>query len=601
MNILDALANPDLLGRSFKRKLLRADTWHNWRAFLCALFGLPFEDAAALKVYQQCTGRVDPPTKPFREAFIVAGRRSGKSFVIAATACFVAAFLSFAEFLSPGEVPAVVVIASDKQQAQILLKYIRAFFASSKVLKSMLVSDLKEVLTLSNGVEVSVQTGDFRSIRGRTIVCALLDELAFFASDGSAASDVELLNALRPSQATIPTSLLLGISSPYGRRGVLYNEHREHFGKNSAPTLIWQAASEVMNPTISKATIQSAYLRDPISAACEWGGLFRNDLESFISREAVEACVVGARFELPYVKGRNYRPFCDPSGGRGDSFTLAIAHAEGNITVLDFLGERPAPFDPEQSVAVFAEILKRYHCTTVTGDAYSGEWCASSFARHGIEYVHSDKNRSELYLNFLPQIMSRQTQLLDDARLVSQLCSLERKTGRNADIVDHPAGPNYHDDVANVAAGALGLVAANNEVYGLLDFAREFRDGIRAQWLRAPEGKRINPRDLNVEKAKQFEFERRLLGIDAATMNPNTREAFDLPATPPCANRGLKDEQGRPVKCIGKNQRIGGGGLRCAQCGYQDFEGKPPRVVYGSRGYGGFGGFVERDAKRPNR
>ena len=42
-------------------------------------------------------------------------------------------------------------------------------------------------------------------------------------------------------------------------------------------------------------------------------------------------------------------------------------------------------------------------------------------------------------------------------RLVSQICSLERRVGRGGrDSIDHPVGA--HDDVANAAAGALLLV-----------------------------------------------------------------------------------------------------------------------------------------------
>jgi hypothetical protein len=47
--------------------------------------------------------------------------------------------------------------------------------------------------------------------------------------------------------------------------------------------------------------------------------------------------------------------------------------------------------------------------------------------------------------------------LLDNRRLVLQLCSLERRVGRGGrDSIDHPVGA--HDDVANAAAGALLLV-----------------------------------------------------------------------------------------------------------------------------------------------
>src|SRR4029453_17885011 len=67
----------------------------------------------------------------------------------------------------------------------------------------------------------------------------------------------------------------------------------------------------------------------------------------------------------------------------------------------------------------------------------------------------SEKVKSQLYLDLMPLVNSTACVLLDDERLVRQLISLERRTGRGTgrDIIDHP--PGGHDDVANAAAGAL--------------------------------------------------------------------------------------------------------------------------------------------------
>ena len=50
----------------------------------------------------------------------------------------------------------------------------------------------------------------------------------------------------------------------------------------------------------------------------------------------------------------------------------------------------------------------------------------------------------------------------NDPHLVNQFCSLERRVGRNADIIDHP--PGGHDDLANAAAG-LAVHATNGMNY----------------------------------------------------------------------------------------------------------------------------------------
>jgi hypothetical protein len=59
----------------------------------------------------------------------------------------------------------------------------------------------------------------------------------------------------------------------------------------------------------------------------------------------------------------------------------------------------------------------------------------------------------------LPLLNSGKVELLDNRKLVSQLCSLERRVGRGTgrDSIDHPVGG--HDDIANSVCGALVLVA----------------------------------------------------------------------------------------------------------------------------------------------
>lgn len=58
----------------------------------------------------------------------------------------------------------------------------------------------------------------------------------------------------------------------------------------------------------------------------------------------------------------------------------------------------------------------------------------------------------------MPAINSRQVELLDDAKLIAQLCSLERRTARGGrDSIDH--APAAHDDLVNAVAGVIALLA----------------------------------------------------------------------------------------------------------------------------------------------
>jgi hypothetical protein len=193
-----------------------------------------------------------------------------------------------------------------------------------------------------------------------------------------------------------------------------------------------------------------------------WGS-FRADLQSFLDDATVDGAIIPNRRELPRVAGVRYKAFCDPSGGRHDSFTLAIAHSERaafgrpDRIVLDALRVVAPPFEPEAAVSGMAETLVDYGLREVHGDQYSGEWCPSMFRKYGVRYCASELSRREIYLESLPLFSQGLIELLDLPMLRTQLLLLERRTraGSRADIVDHPRGA--HDDLANSACGALHL------------------------------------------------------------------------------------------------------------------------------------------------
>jgi hypothetical protein len=181
----------------------------------------------------------------------------------------------------------------------------------------------------------------------------------------------------------------------------------------------------------------------------------------------VDAAVVPGRFELPPIieaeggQNHKYLAFVDPAGGSGaDAMTMAIAHCEGEVGVLDLVREIKPPFSPESAVADFVAVLVRYGISEVTGDRWGGEFVREQFVTKGITYNISERVRSDIYKELLPLMNSRRAELLDNKRLVTQLCSLERRTARGGrDSIDH--GQGAHDDLINSAAGAIVLAAVN--------------------------------------------------------------------------------------------------------------------------------------------
>jgi len=191
-----------------------------------------------------------------------------------------------------------------------------------------------ETIRLHNGVEIACFANSYRLVRGPTCVCAILDEVAVWWSDQlSANPDREIFRALKPAMITQPGSLLIGLSSPYAKKGLLYEKYRDHFGRDDSKVLIWQADTATMNPQVDKEEIEAAYHDDPISAAAEFGAQFRDDLQTYIVPEAIEACVERGVYERSPLPGVTYFGFIDPAGGSGqDAMTWRFATTKTTLS-----------------------------------------------------------------------------------------------------------------------------------------------------------------------------------------------------------------------------------------------------------------------------
>ena len=449
-------------------RLLPGPTWKPWLRCAAVLFGLAYdltpEDRAFIL---DQLGRKTLPRAGVREAWLKVGRRGGKSRFAALLAIVLAVFVDHSSVLVPGERGVIMLIAGDRRQARVLMRYILAFVDLVPPVKAKVTRQTQESIDFDNHITIEIHTASFRAVRGYTIVAAICDEICFWPSEDAANPDTEILHALRPAMATT-NGLLLCISSPHGRRGEMWRAYTTHFGKDDTDrVVVWSAPSLVMNPSLDPQVVADAYADDPAVAAAEYGAEFRSDIETIFSRETLTDATVSGQEECLPVEGTTYVAFVDPSGGSSDSMTLATAHREANgRAVLDVVRERRPPFSPENVVAEYAGLMSRYNVETVEGDRYAGEWPREAFRRYGIEYRTAKRVKTEIYQELLPLLNAGKIRLLDHPRLTSQLASLERRTSRGGrDSIDHP--PSGHDDVANSAAGALLMVGTSLNVPAL--------------------------------------------------------------------------------------------------------------------------------------
>jgi hypothetical protein len=447
-----ACRDPQLFGSWFG-----GESWSTWQVLDKALFGEPLS-ADELKLFTELTGRTDVPTAPAKEAWFIMGRRSGKDLKAASIAVFMATIGAelhgYRKRLQRGERGVVQILAVDRDQASVAFRYAKAFF-EQPLLAPLLKRETADTLELTNDLAIEITTNDQRRVRGRTVICAIFDEVAHWRNENTSSPDLEVYRAVKPAMLTIPNAMLIGISSPHASRGLLWEKFNKNYGQDG-DVLVAKAPTWAMNLTMTRETgdIAATYKDDFAFANAEYGAEFRNDLEAFISQQVIDA-VIDPDFERPQHPDFGYTCFVDPSGGSNDSMTMAIAHVEGDITVLDVIREVLPPFNPAVVVGEFCETMKKYLITRCSGDRYAAEWVVSAFDQCGIFYQPTDQTRSEIYLNFLPMANSGTVALLTHDRMRRQFLSLERSTGRGRDTVDHPK--RMHDDVANAVAGAVVL------------------------------------------------------------------------------------------------------------------------------------------------
>lgn len=456
--------------------------WTPWRAFVAAVFGLPMTDEE-LAIYRKCTGRVNPPTEQVEEAWMICGRRARKSATAAVIASFVGAYWDHDSYTAPDEPARIPVLAKDKDEAGTIKGFMDAIFRIPALSWMVVKADGREerfppaeTVRLATGCVARVTAATIGAGRSKAVPLALLDEIAFFKTGEAANPDKEIVRAIRPAMTTVPHPLLVGLSSPYAKKGVLWEKFKEHYGRGGSPVLVWQADTLTMHPGNPQVAVhvQKETAKDPVSAKAEYWAQFRDDVVMFISEDVVDRVTDVGVVERPPIKGVQYVAFVDPSGGTSDSMTLAIAHWEQERVVLDLLREERAPFKPTPVTERFCRVLARYEIKTVEGDAYAGEWPREGFdrgfcdhegeackpnpngvcaLRYSVAYAVSDFSKREIYRDVLPILTNERPSLLDNATLKDQLTGLERRTGTSGDLIDHPDGA--HDDVANAAAGAI--------------------------------------------------------------------------------------------------------------------------------------------------
>lgn len=431
---------------------------------LRALYGLPLDTNEELAVYQRATEKDTYKPQERREAAYICGRRSGKDSKLAAPiAIFEACFRQHR--LAVGERGYVLLLAATREQARICYGYIRARLEASPLLASMIEGEPRaDEIDLANGVTISVIPANFRTIRGRSVICAICSEVAFWIDAETASNPAkEILKALRPSMSTFPNAKLILISSPFAKQGPLWDMFQKRhswFGNR----LVWRLDSLSMNPSLDRELLREEEENDPENFAREFGAAFWDSASSFLSADAIEASIVRDRLELQPHGQRHYTAALD-AGFRGDLFAFSIVHPESDVVVHDvtraWRGSRAKPVNLAAVLDEIAATLKRFQVGTIFGDNFCSEPIKQALATRGIRFEQRTTlgARAQCFNSLRTLITSGKMLLLDDPATIAELKNLQLIVTAGGNSRVEAIGSGHDDRAVTLALAAHECIA----------------------------------------------------------------------------------------------------------------------------------------------
>lgn len=442
MNIITCWQSDEFFRSAFEP----LKTWKPWFTPAKLMFHIPLKNKQK-ELFKKCTKRKYVKGLGFDEGWFICPRRTGKSRTASVLAAYCGLIMDWKKHLAPGEYAYIYIIAVDRKQARGILDYCKGLLSS---FQDQIEKELTWEIWLKTRVIISVQTASFKTSRGRSVAMLIMDEAAFFQDENSANPAEEILTAILPS--LMDGGKVIGLSTPFGKFGLLYNLYKEHFGKNNSDVLVWQATdAKIMRPNYSDKKLERMRKRDPIAFRSEYEAQFRDDLSTYLSEQDIEQVTAKGGLMRPPISGVRYYCFVDPSGGKNDSFCFCVGRWENGKAIIDRQEEFKSPFSPSEVVSKICETIKLYGVYEVVGDRYAGMWPRESFQKNGINYKVSELDKNEIFLRFQAYVKSLQVELLDSERLKVQLQSIQRKaaSGGREIFIHGLAG----DDLANVIAG----------------------------------------------------------------------------------------------------------------------------------------------------
>lgn len=355
------------------------------------------EDVAEHRIALELFGgleRVSAKAKRF--VVMRLGRGSGKTTLCSAYGVYCAVTQQVK--VGPGDTPYVIMIAPDLPTAKLSISMCREMIRGNPALERLVIGDEKQIITLRrpDGLQVKIEAfaaaRGGATVRGRTILCFMLDEAEFFTSGESyTVSDTDIFRALKPRLVRGGKGMLVSTPWPVDTlMGAMFDKNWQKALDAlaiKAPTLLVRGDDEDV-----RANVEDERERDPENCRreydCEVDGILG---EGFFD----PTCLATAKKGDMLLPGP-YNPLWPTAaaadlGFKNDSSTLCVVQFDGRCyRTVAMIEMRPTPGNPLKPSVVmkrFAQVAKAYGCTYIIADGHYRESFKEALAAEGLSLM----------------------------------------------------------------------------------------------------------------------------------------------------------------------------------------------------------------------
>ena len=476
-----------------------------------------------------------------KELILILGRRSGKSLMSSIVCAYEIYKLlrrgSPQRFYGApnGSEIRVVCVANDKEQASIVYGDMQSYIEASDYFKNSIANSNQTLIRFRTDgdkerfpdnprkgtITATFKSSIAKGLRGRGVMCAVFDEIAFFEPQGRSSAE-NIYKAMNPSIAQfspkekgnrhVPIGpsdgRVMMISSPDAKDGFFYKMYQLAMSNGPAAknTLVIQAPTWEVNPTLSSDYYEVAFHKDSTSFMTEHGAEFSNRVRGWIEdHQDLTACID------PELRPAQRGVPRDPHWAgidfsiSGDGTSVALTHIKNGKIELAYhevwypktpwkeanphLDSHPTNyatklsdvtrFDLDELSDWILALSKRFYIVKGVFDQYAGGLFEMALHKRGLTQFEtryfSTNDSSHIYNTFKMFMMNNQLSIydypvsapddvtLEDVRhspLIEELLELQATSGgKNILIVEKPNIAGKHDDMSDALARSVFLAS----------------------------------------------------------------------------------------------------------------------------------------------